>query len=105
VAESATFRLERTAQGYSDRLRGYTLILDGRKAGRVKRGQAIDLAIEPGSHSAVLRVDFCSSPTVTFAASPGEVVTYACRPGGSAWSLPLRVLFDRRNYVAIDRVE
>jgi hypothetical protein len=86
-------------------LRGYAVILDGRKVGTVKRGQAIEIAIEPGSHVAMLRVDWCSSPQVTFSASPGEVVTYACRPGGSAWSLPLRVLFDRAHYVAIDRVE
>jgi hypothetical protein len=105
VTESAHLRVERMAEGYSDRLRGYAVMLDGRKVGTVRRGRTFEIGIEPGSHEVMLRVDWCSSPRVRFSAPPGEIVTYACRPGGPAWSLILRVLFDRKRYVAIDRVE
>ncbi|MDP9333959.1 MAG: hypothetical protein M3Q30_11730, partial [Actinomycetota bacterium] len=84
MAEMAHLRVERAASGYRDRLRSYAVILDGRDAGRVKRGQAIEIALSPGSHVAMLKLDLCSSPRLTFSVSPGEVVILACRPGGSA---------------------
>jgi hypothetical protein len=104
VAEMAHLRIERAAQGYRDRLRSYAVILDGREAGRVKRGQAIEIAVSPGSHVAMLKLDWCSSPRLTFAVSPGEVAMLACRPGGSLMSAPWDVLFARGGYVAIERV-
>ena len=105
VAEMAHLRVERAAHGYRDRLRSYAIILDGREAGRVKCGQAVDIAVSPGSHVAMLKLDWCSSPRLTFSVSPDEVVILACRPGGSALSAPWHFLFARGRYVAIDRVE
>src|SRR5438445_12483076 len=99
----AHLRVERAANGYRDRLRAYAVILDGQEAGRVKRGQAIEIALSPGSHVAMLKMDWCSSPRVTFAVSPGEVAILACRPGGSALSAPWHSLFASGRYVASER--
>jgi hypothetical protein len=104
VAEIAHFRVERAADGYRDRFRMYTVILDGRNVGRIKRGQAIEIDISPGSHVAMLKLVWCSSPRLTFSVSPGEDVILACRPGGSALSAPWHFLFARGRYVAVDRV-
>jgi hypothetical protein len=100
----AHLRVERAANGYRDRLRSYAVILDGRKAGGVRRGQVIEIDISPGSHVAMLKMDSCSSPRLTFVVSPGEVVVLACRPGGSLLSAPWHMLFVRRGYVAIERI-
>ena len=101
----AHLRVERAARGYRDWLRSYAVILDGRQAGRIKRGQAIEIAVSPGSHVAMLKLDWCSSPKLTFAVSPGEIAILACRPGGSALLAPWHLLFARGRYVAIDRIE
>jgi hypothetical protein len=105
VAEIAHLRVERAADGYRDRLRSYAVILDGREAGRVKRGQAIEIDISPGAHVAMVKLDWCSSPQLTFSVSPGEVVVLACRPGGALLSAPWHFLFARGGYIAIDRIE
>jgi hypothetical protein len=105
VAEIAHLRVERAPNGYRDRLRSYAVILDGRKVGGVRRGQAIEIDISPGSHVAMLKMDWCSSPRLTFGVSAGEVACLACRPGGSLLSAPWHSLFARGRYVAIERIE
>src|SRR5712691_2742147 len=101
----AHLRVERLASGYRDWPRSYAVILDGRKVGGVRRGQVIEIDISPGSHVAMLKIDWCSSPRLTFSVSPSEVVVLACRPGGSLLSAPWHMLFARGGYVAIERVE
>jgi hypothetical protein len=100
----AHLRVERAAEGYRDWLRSYTVILDGLELGRVKRGQRIETAVSPGSHVATLKIDWCSSPPLTFFVSPGEIAILSCRPGGSLLSSPWQMVFARGRYVAIDRV-
>jgi hypothetical protein len=104
VAETAHFRVERAVDGYRDRFRRYAVILDGRVVGRIKPGQAIEIDISPGSHVAMVKIDWCSSPRLTFSVSPGEDVVLACRPGGSLFAAPWQMLFASGRYVAIDRV-
>ncbi len=101
----AHLRVERAADGYRDRFRTYAVVLDGRAVGRIKRGQAIEIAVSPGAHVAMLRIDWCASPHLTFSVSPGEVAVLACRSGGSLLSAPWHTLFARGRYVTIDRIE
>jgi hypothetical protein len=102
MTESAQLRVERAPKGYPDRLRAYNIILDGRKVGPVKSGEAIDIAMEPGTHAAMLKIDWCSSPAVAFSATPGEIVTFACRPS-PIWSSLWRAWFAKGRYVMIER--
>ena len=76
----------------------------GRLAGS-SVGKPSRVAVSPGSHVAMLKLDWCSSPRLTFSVSPGEFVILACHPGGSALSAPWHFLFARGHYIAIDRVE
>jgi hypothetical protein len=62
--------------GYADRLRAYTVKLDGNKAGEVRNGETKDIQIPSGQHTLALKIDWCGSNTVGFEASDGDVVTF-----------------------------
>ena len=61
----ATIKIQRT-NDYINAVRNYRLFIDGQKIGTLSNGQIIDFEIPSGRHSVVAKIDWCSSPEVTF---------------------------------------
>jgi hypothetical protein len=74
----ATLRLVPKAIGAEVRRGTYDVMVDGKPAGSVEMNEAIDIPVEPGRHILQVRNGRNSSPTKTFDAAEGEIVTFRC---------------------------
>jgi hypothetical protein len=65
-----------------DRQLAYRVLLDGRKAAKIKRGKRIELPTSPGRHVIGLRSIWVGSRPIPFEAQAGQVLRFCCEPGG-----------------------
>jgi len=52
---------------YSDRLRSYKIVVDGREMGFIKAGETVRVLVEPGNRRVYLKIDWCSSNIIDLA--------------------------------------
>jgi hypothetical protein len=83
-SDAATIVLRRERGGYRDILRSYQVMLDGKMAAKIKRGQTVTLPIAAGPHEIFVRIDWCRSPSVDVDAKAGQVIELSCEPAGAA---------------------
>ena len=62
--------------GYADRLRAYEIVLDGVVIGTIRNGETKTFSIVPGLHYLSLKIDWCGSKPVAFAAADGTSVAF-----------------------------
>lgn len=86
TSQSALLAISRDKRGSRDIFRSYAVIVDGEKVGRIRRGKRLEIPIAPGDHEIFLKIDWCQSSVITFTVREGNVVEFACRPGGSMGS-------------------
>jgi hypothetical protein len=92
---------------YADKCRVYWIALDGNKIGKVKNGEAKELAISSGRHDLSIRLDWCGSKTLPFTSSEGEVVTFRVTTNLRGVRIFLAlwyVLFARNSYLVLEQV-
>lgn len=53
-------------EGYTDSLRAYNIVLDGRVTGHIWQGQTVELDVLPGNHTLCLKIDWGRSNIVHF---------------------------------------
>lgn len=61
----ATIKIQRTSE-LNNRLRDYQIYIDGEKIGKIADGETKDFLISSGKHSIVVKIDWCSSPEISF---------------------------------------
>jgi len=72
--------LARVPGGWRNRYLRYQVILDGKQAATISRGERLDLAVTPGQHVIFLRAGSGRSPQLQVDTAPGEVITLECAP-------------------------
>jgi hypothetical protein len=80
--DAALLIVVRTDKSPPDRLRKYTVLIDGKAAGHVGRGQSVQAEVPPGRHEVRLKIDWCGSPSVWVEATPGGRIQLAAEPTG-----------------------
>jgi hypothetical protein len=75
--------------GYADRLRAYKIVLDGVVVGTIRNGETKTFSIVPGHHSLSLKIDWCGSKPVKFAAADGMSVTFDAKNHGRSLAFNL----------------
>ena len=73
MAEQCRIIIRRPA-ALMNRMRPYQVWVDGEKKAVVANGQAVEMTVAPGNHTVELKINWCSSNTVTVAA--GASPTY-----------------------------
>ena len=71
----AIIKIQRT-NDYINAVRNYRLFIDGKKIGTLNNGQIKDFEIPSGRHSIVAKIDWCSSPEVTFEINDNDSKTF-----------------------------
>jgi hypothetical protein len=69
--------------GWRDRARSYEVVIDGKKAANIKRGQRVELPIASGRHEVFVRINWGTSPSIQLDALPGESIQLLCTTGSS----------------------
>lgn len=94
----------RVTGGKRDSQRNYLVIVDGRRVATVRGGQTAEVRVSPGRHDVLLKMNWCTSPTLVIDARPGAIVRLACEPGGPD-AVPLRdMAVNRKSYINLFRV-
>jgi hypothetical protein len=98
---SARIRVDRRLGGYADRVRAYRVVLDGVVAGRIKRGQSLNIEADPGLHELHLAVDWCRSQSVELALASGQEARLECWPNSTRGNALYRTSVGRADYIAV----
>jgi hypothetical protein len=61
---------------YVNRLRTYRIYLDGIKLGNVANGDSKEFEVPAGEHQVSAKIDWCSSPPISFAVNEQQSKTY-----------------------------
>jgi hypothetical protein len=72
--------IERDGHAQRDRFRRYKIMVDGRRAGSIRRGGRREIPVPPGPHVVQLRIDWCSSPALQVDIPDGQQVVLRCAP-------------------------
>lgn len=98
---TATIRIDRTNNRWNDRLRSYDVMIDDGYAGRIKRGETVQVPVLPGTHHVYLTIDWCRSRTIAAQPAPGETVTVTCsaRPALLAF---FYITFGYQRYIRLE---
>jgi len=81
--------IQRTSE-YVNRLRNLGVYIDDKKVGTVSNGETKEFEIPAGSHLICCKIDWCSSPQLSFKVDEAE--TRSFKVGGfknSNWLMPL----------------
>jgi hypothetical protein len=78
---SAEVSVYRASDSWRDRLRAYSLVIDGAVVAKVKRGQSATVAVTSGEHRVWMKIDWCRSRIFRIELSDNERVTLAARSG------------------------
>jgi hypothetical protein len=68
-----------------DRLRGYSIFVDGHQIGKVRAGGQVDASVAPGAHRVNARIDGLKSRTLEVEIRAGDQVNVIVEPGGGPW--------------------
>ncbi len=96
---SATIRVEREAGGYTDRLRAYTVLVDGAEVGKVKRGESVETPVAAGAHLVQMKVDWTRSIPVKVEVADGEQARLSCAPNANPLTILWNITFGRHRYI------
>jgi hypothetical protein len=80
--------VRRIEYGYRDRWRAYRILIDGRKVGKLKRGQSARFELPAGLHTIQAAVDWMHSAKFHISGDVPEIYRLRCGPSGSpltAW--------------------
>lgn len=103
---ACTVRVERQHQAWVDRARSYTVVLDGRKVGKLRNGQAAEYAISPGAHVLQVRLDWSGSQRLAFDTLDGDRRTFTIHYVGNVFGRTkyLRLATEGKQQTAASRL-
>jgi hypothetical protein len=96
----------RASESWRDRLRAYSLVIDGAVVEKVKRGESATVAVTPGEHTVWMKVDWCRSRIFRIELSDNERVTLTARSGIRSLLLGLLyITIWRTRYIELEEQE
>lgn len=80
--------MSRTSQ-YINKMREYSVLIDGAEMGTIKDGGRLRIDLPPGEHVIQVKIAWCTSPTLRFTLAEGEVLKFRCGSPLRGWKLLL----------------
>jgi hypothetical protein len=74
--------ITRTSAGARARFRAFRVLIDGAKAGKLRRGQSMRFTVPTGKHTVRVKVDWAGSPEWGVSLDEGERAEFICGPAG-----------------------
>ncbi len=96
--------LKRSDAGWDDAARAYKVIIDGKEAGKILKGQTLQFDLAPGHHTLRLKIDWCSSRELIFDVAEGKTVYAECAPAKKPALIGplLYIIFKTRQYIDLE---
>lgn len=85
---AAQIVLKRLRRPVGDVLRTYHVVIDGNRAGEIRRGETKTFDVAPGQHEIHLEIDWAKSRNLELNLSSGDVASLTCsaRPPNAGWT-------------------
>lgn len=93
---TATIRLGRRSDVWTNRFRTFAVILNGQRVGRIGRGEVLDWDVPAGDFTLRVTIDWCGSPQLSGRIEAGQVRTFEVGNGDA-----LGGLFARDRYLEL----
>ncbi|WP_157607244.1 hypothetical protein [Sanguibacter suarezii] len=100
---SATLVVQRPYVPWRDRLRSYVVVVDGKRAGKVRGGAELVIAVAPGSHRVAARIDWTGSGPLDVVVPAGGVAVLRVRPAGGPGEA-LGQVGGRHSYLVLEQI-
>lgn len=78
--------MSRTSQ-YINKMREYSVLIDGAEMGTIKDGGRLRIDLPPGEHVIQVKIAWCTSPTLRFTLAEGEVLKFRCGSPIRGWKV------------------
>lgn len=98
--EQTSIQIERR-RGIADLIRSYQVYVDGQHAGKLREDERCTVAVQPGDHEVILKVDWCSSPPVIVHVEAGETISLYCQSYSSVLAGLYLLVFHPKNYIQV----
>lgn len=92
----STILFRRTA-GWRDLLRAYSIEVDGKQVGKVRRGEDLTVEVGPGTHRAQAAIDWARSPVCEVVTEVGGTTEVTVAPAGGVFAS----LFRPKEYISL----
>jgi hypothetical protein len=94
-------------RSYADSARRYRILVDDQDVKNIGSGKSIEIPVESGDHTIVLKIDWCGSNKLPFSIRQGENLQFEC--GSSLTGLKIflgliYILFKPNEYLWIKKV-
>lgn len=90
-------------KGYADKMRAYTVLLDGNEIGKIRQGESKQFQAQEGKHTLQLKIDWCISKPITFDLAE-KYITFECG-SNTAIKAAFSAFFKTNDYMWLKRVE
>jgi len=97
----ARLRLYREPVAWVDRLRAYTLLVDGEARGRIGQGETLEIELAPGDHIVQMQIDWATSAELVV--DGGRDVALRCRANANPFLVLLYITIWRHDYIRLER--
>lgn len=97
----------RRPKQWGDRLRGYSIMIDGDKTETIRAGEEKWLEVGAGAHEVRCQIDWCGSNTVRFDLAGGDVAAFEVRTNVTGWRLLLAyvyLIFMRNRWLSVKQL-
>jgi hypothetical protein len=104
---SSKLKIQRNSR-YADKIRDYSIILDGKTIGRISDGDTKILDIKPGAHTLRLTISWCRSNRIRFDARSDETIAFKCANSMEGVKLLLGILYITvlfQKYIKLERLD
>jgi len=96
----ARLRVYREPVAWMDRLRAYTVLINGVPSGTVKQGEGLEWNLPPGDHRIQMQLDWATSPELIVSGD----ATLHCRANANPFLALLYITIWRNEYIRLERV-
>ncbi|QGX08797.1 hypothetical protein EEW87_17485 (plasmid) [Janibacter melonis] len=84
---SAIIRVTRSNEWWANRLRKFSILINGREVGKVSRGETVEFEIPPGQFDIQAKIDWTGSDLIKGDADDGEVRSFTVSNGDTLGGL------------------
>jgi hypothetical protein len=88
---TATIEVHRSEDDARDRGRSYRIEIDGRRVGKLRRGETAKYPVTPGTHTVRARIDWTGSPALPVEVSADAPARVVVGPAGLPYEFWLAI--------------
>jgi hypothetical protein len=100
---NSAIQIDRVSNAWADRGRAYEVFINGTSRGTIRRGEHIEIEVDPGPQDVQMAIDWGRSPTMRVDVKPGGRPRLRCRPANPLL-IPYMVTFGRNRYIRLESI-